>query len=154
MHNIVSGTVFSRYWRCEGAPYYILDTHNAQLLYKELLPYRIHVGKSTRSSMYWNIVPLARYHMDIQLYSCFAIFPAFCIISTPFLALYLISHSCYNFSLSLQLSAEISDIFSKHSGRYGVRRVHQELLNRGYQVNHKKIQRIMHQMKLSLTIFR
>lgn len=32
---------------------------------------------------------------------------------------------------------------------YGVRRVHRELVNRGYKVNHKRVQRIMHQMNLA-----
>ena len=47
-----------------------------------------------------------------------------------------------------ELSAEISSIFSENKGRYGVRRVHQALLSRGHQVNHKRVQRIMHQLGL------
>lgn len=47
------------------------------------------------------------------------------------------------------LSLEISSIFEEHKGRYGVRRVYRELVNRGYEVNHKRVQRIMHQMKLA-----
>ena len=47
------------------------------------------------------------------------------------------------------LSSEISSIFEDHKGRYGVRRVHRELVNRGYEVNHKRVQRIMHQMNLA-----
>ena len=43
---------------------------------------------------------------------------------------------------------EITTIFYKHKGRYGVRRVHQELLNRGFPVNHKRVQRIMNQLGL------
>ena len=43
-----------------------------------------------------------------------------------------------------ELLNEIKDIFKEHKGRYGVRRIHQELLNRGYQVNHKRVQRLMH----------
>lgn len=46
------------------------------------------------------------------------------------------------------LSAEISSIFAENKGRYGVRRVHQALLSRGHQVNHKRVQRIMHQLGL------
>lgn len=42
------------------------------------------------------------------------------------------------------LMEEISKIFSCHKGRYGVRRVHQELVNRGHKVNHKRVQRLMH----------
>lgn len=41
------------------------------------------------------------------------------------------------------LSKLITDIFQHHKGRYGVRRVYRELRNRGYQVNHKRVQRIM-----------
>ena len=43
-----------------------------------------------------------------------------------------------------ELLNEIKDIFKEHKGRYGVRRIHQELLNRGYRVNHKRVQRLMH----------
>ena len=46
------------------------------------------------------------------------------------------------------ISSEISAIFHDHKGRYGVRRVHQELLQRGFSVNHKRVQRIMHQLGL------
>ena len=34
-----------------------------------------------------------------------------------------------------ELAATIKEIFEQNKGRYGVRRVHRELLNRGYQVN-------------------
>jgi len=47
-----------------------------------------------------------------------------------------------------KLTEEIKEIFMKHKGRYGVRRVHRELLNRGYRVNHKRVQRIMHSLNL------
>lgn len=43
---------------------------------------------------------------------------------------------------------EIKDIFDHHKGRYGVRRVHAELANRGKAVNHKRIQRLMNVMGL------
>ena len=46
------------------------------------------------------------------------------------------------------LMVEIREIFEKNKGRYGVRRVHRELLNRGYKVNHKRVQRLMHTMDL------
>ena len=39
------------------------------------------------------------------------------------------------------LADEIKDIFSQHKGRYGVRRVYQELIKRGHKVNHKRVQR-------------
>ena len=42
----------------------------------------------------------------------------------------------------------IREIFEHNKGRYGVRRVHHELTNRGYKVNHKKVQRLMHCMDL------
>lgn len=38
----------------------------------------------------------------------------------------------------------IKEIFGENKGRYGVRRVHMELKNRGYNVNHKRIQHLMH----------
>ena len=44
------------------------------------------------------------------------------------------------------LSSEIVAIFNENQKRYGVRRVHHELLNRGFQVNHKRVQRIMNQL--------
>ena len=40
---------------------------------------------------------------------------------------------------------EINDIFVLNKRRYGVRRVYHELLNRGYKVNHKRVQRLMHE---------
>ena len=43
---------------------------------------------------------------------------------------------------------EINDIFELNRRRYGVRRVHQELINRGYIVNHKRVQRLMHKAGL------
>lgn len=46
------------------------------------------------------------------------------------------------------LMKDIKDIFEHNKQRYGVRRVHRELLNRGYKVNHKRVQRLMHNMEL------
>ena len=43
---------------------------------------------------------------------------------------------------------EIKSIFESNRRRYGVRRVHQELVNRGYHVNHKRVQRLMHKSGL------
>ena len=43
---------------------------------------------------------------------------------------------------------EINDIFVLNKRRYGVRRVYHELLNRGYKVNHKRVQRLMHEADL------
>ena len=42
----------------------------------------------------------------------------------------------------------IQQIFAQNKGRYGARRVHNELVNRGYVVNHKRVQRIMHEAGL------
>ena len=47
-----------------------------------------------------------------------------------------------------ELMAKIQEIFDYNKGRYGVRRVHRELVNRGYKVNHKRVQRLMHAMGL------
>ena len=47
-----------------------------------------------------------------------------------------------------ELIAEIKEIYEHHKGRYGVRRVYRELVNRGYNVNHKRVQRLMHSMGL------
>ena len=46
------------------------------------------------------------------------------------------------------VASVIREIFEHNKGRYGVRRVHHELINRGYKVNHKKVQRLMHCMDL------
>ena len=48
-----------------------------------------------------------------------------------------------------EILEEIKNIFESNKRRYGVRRVHQELLNRGYQVNHKRVQRLMHEAGLA-----
>lgn len=47
-----------------------------------------------------------------------------------------------------KLSQEIKTIFIYHKGRYGVRRIHKELQNKGIKVNHKRVQRLMHEMCL------
>ena len=47
-----------------------------------------------------------------------------------------------------EVTDEIKDIFEHHKGRYGVRRVYMELVNRGYKINHKRVQRIMHEAGL------
>lgn len=66
--------------------------------------------------------------------------------------------STYYFELSkvdlvdernIQLKEEIQKIFTEHKGHYGVRRVYQELLNRGFVVNHKRVQRLMNVMGLA-----
>ena len=47
-----------------------------------------------------------------------------------------------------KLMLEIKEIFEQNKSRYGVRRVHRELLNRGWKINHKRVQRLMHRMGL------
>ena len=47
------------------------------------------------------------------------------------------------------ITTEITSIFHEHKGRYGVRRVDRELLNRGFRLNHKRVQRIMNQVGLA-----
>ena len=68
-----------------------------------------------------------------------------------------LSRSTYYYELSktdkvrernADLSSEIVSIFNENRKRYGVRRVHHELLNRGFQVNHKRVQRVMNQLEL------
>ena len=65
--------------------------------------------------------------------------------------------STYYFELSKEnivekrnetLSKEIQELFIKHKGRYGVRRIHKALVEKGYRVNHKRVQRIMHTLEL------
>ena len=51
-------------------------------------------------------------------------------------------------SRNAEVMVEIKNIFERNKGRYGVRRVHKELVNRGYNINHKRVQRLMHEMKL------
>ena len=51
-----------------------------------------------------------------------------------------------------ELKAEIQSIFIEHKGNYGYRRVHLELRNRGYLVNHKRIQRLMKVLNLQAKI--
>lgn len=48
-----------------------------------------------------------------------------------------------------EVTSEIKAVFEEHRGKYGVRRVHQELRNRGLRINHKRVQRIMHQCTLA-----
>ena len=46
------------------------------------------------------------------------------------------------------LMNEIKEIYEHHKGRYGVRRIHRELVKCGCNVNHKRVQRLMHNMGL------
>ena len=47
-----------------------------------------------------------------------------------------------------KLKAEIQAIFTEQKGNYGYRRIHLELRNRGYLVNHKRVQRLMKVLNL------
>ncbi|CIY08679.1 integrase core domain-containing protein [Streptococcus pneumoniae] len=47
-----------------------------------------------------------------------------------------------------KLKAEIQSIFIEHKGNYGYRRIHLELRNHGYLVNHKRVQRLMKVLNL------
>ena len=62
---------------------------------------------------------------------------------------YEIGHTSFDDKKNQDIMREISDVFSENKQRYGVRRIHKELLNRGYLINHKKVQRLMHKMGLS-----
>ncbi|CTO09168.1 rve domain protein, partial [Streptococcus pneumoniae] len=42
-----------------------------------------------------------------------------------------------------EIKTEIQAIYNEHKGNYGYRRIHLELRNRGFVVNHKKVQRLM-----------
>ena len=50
------------------------------------------------------------------------------------------------------LKADIQAIFSEHKGNYGYRRIYLELRNRGYVINHKKVQRLMKVLGLTTRI--
>ena len=67
------------------------------------------------------------------------------------------SRSTYYFEISKRdviaernssIMQDINEIFTSNKSRYGVRRVYQELLNRGYKVKHKRVQRLMHEAGL------
>ncbi len=48
-----------------------------------------------------------------------------------------------------EISTKIEEIFREHNGRYGVRRVHRCLVQEGFDINHKRVQRLMHTMGLA-----
>ena len=50
------------------------------------------------------------------------------------------------------LKVEIQSIYNEHEGRYGYRRIRDELANRGQKVNHKKVQRIMKELGLKCLV--
>ena len=51
-----------------------------------------------------------------------------------------------------ELKVELQAIFTEHKGNYGYRRMTLELRNRGFMVNHKKVQRLMKALGLSARI--
>lgn len=50
------------------------------------------------------------------------------------------------------IKAEIESIYHEHQGRYGYRRITMELHNRGYQINHKTVQRLMRELDLKCMV--
>ena len=58
------------------------------------------------------------------------------------------------FDKDKELKAEIQSIYYEHKGNYGYRRMTLELRNRGFMVNHKKVQRLMKVLGLSARIRR
>ncbi|MFD4705681.1 IS3 family transposase [Gottfriedia sp. NPDC058432] len=42
-----------------------------------------------------------------------------------------------------EIKVMIKEIYEEHEGRYGYRKIRDELTNRGYKINHKKVQRLM-----------
>ena len=53
-----------------------------------------------------------------------------------------------------EIKGEIQEIYYEHKGNYGYRRITLELRNRGFVVNHKKVQRLMKALGLSARIRR
>ncbi len=51
-----------------------------------------------------------------------------------------------------ELGAEIQSIYVEHDGRYGYRRIRDELAVCGWKVNHKKVQRLMKKMGLQCLV--
>ncbi|EHG14285.1 HTH-like domain protein [Streptococcus intermedius BA1] len=50
------------------------------------------------------------------------------------------------------IKEEIQAIFTEHKGNYGYRRITLELRNRGFIINHKKVQRLMKVLGLAARI--
>ncbi|MEK4386072.1 IS3 family transposase [Solibacillus sp. FSL W7-1464] len=51
-----------------------------------------------------------------------------------------------------KLKDDIQAIYKEHDGRYGYRRIRDELANRGQKVNHKKVQRLMKELGLKCLV--
>lgn len=54
----------------------------------------------------------------------------------------------------VDLKAEIKAIYEEHEGRYGYRRIRDELENRRQNVNHKKVQRLMKELGLRMNKYK
>jgi putative transposase len=52
----------------------------------------------------------------------------------------------------VELKLLIQAIYDEHEGRFGYRRIRDELRNRGHLVNHKKVQRIMNELGLKCLV--
>ena len=53
-----------------------------------------------------------------------------------------------------ELKDEIQVIYNEHKGNYGYRRIHLELRNRGFVINHKRVQGLMKVLHLRARIRR
>ncbi|VDC41728.1 hypothetical protein FMV2238Y02_01880 [Streptococcus canis] len=51
-----------------------------------------------------------------------------------------------------ELKEAIQAIYAEHKGRYGYRRIHLEIRNKGYEINHKKVQRLMKELGLKARV--
>lgn len=51
-----------------------------------------------------------------------------------------------------ELKDVIQEIYEEHEGRYGYRRIRDELVNRKHNVNHKKVQRLMKELGLKCLV--
>ncbi len=51
-----------------------------------------------------------------------------------------------------ELKSIIQAIYEEHEGRYGYRRIRDELVNHGHHVNHKKVQRLMQVLGLKCLV--
>jgi putative transposase len=50
------------------------------------------------------------------------------------------------------LKSQITSIYHEHKGRYGYRRIKDDLHNKGFKINHKKVQRIMRELGLKCIV--
>lgn len=61
---------------------------------------------------------------------------------------YELNHIDFDEIKNQEIINEIKRIYEENKHRYGVRRIYHELLNKGYIINHKKVQRLMHKYGL------